>query len=180
MADINTLEKEELKTRQPEDGVNLKQTLEEYQKTIDMQFAELDKLRSEHDIAKRHLATLEVAFADVHQKYERSKSIITGYKNNEETLSETLAMASEEVRKSVEKYESLKAHAKAQIEKSNRELAQAREKYQHEIHKLAANIKRLEIKNASLNVALEQKTKECAQYAALCEEITARSEKPVE
>lgn len=58
--------------------------------------------------------------------------------------------------------------------RSNRELALARDKFQHEITKLATNIKRLEIKNASLNTALEQKIKECTAYASLCEEITGR------
>ena len=37
-----------------------------------------------------------------------------------------------------------------------------------------AIIKRLEIKTAALENALEQKTKECAELAALCDEVTGK------
>lgn len=157
-----------------EDG--FKQIMDEYEKTISQQVSETEKLKKEHDTAKRHLATLEIAFSDVHQKYERSKTIIEGYKNNEETLQHSLLLANETIKKNEEKYESLKAHAKAQIDKSNKELNLARERYQMELHKLSAIIKRLEIKNSSLANALEQKTKECGELAALCDEVTGRVE----
>ncbi|XP_022902245.1 transforming acidic coiled-coil-containing protein 1 [Onthophagus taurus] len=157
-----------------EDG--FKQVMDEYEKTISEQVSEIEKLKKEHETAKRHLATLEIAFSDVHQKYERSKGIIEGYKHNEEMLQQSLMLANENIRKNEDKYESLKAHAKAQIDKSNRELNSSRERYQGELHKLSAIVKRLEIKNSSLANALEQKTKECAELAALCDEVTGRVE----
>lgn len=126
------------------------------------------------------------------RKYERSKKIIDGYKSNEDTLRQTLISSEDSVHKSEEKYESLKAHAKAQIEKyvakvnniilckniillrSNQEMQLMREQYMSEVHKLSAIIKRLEIKNASLADSLEQKTKECSALAALCDEVTGK------
>lgn len=41
--------------------------MDEYEKTISQQVSETEKLKKEHDTAKRHLATLEIAFSDVHQ-----------------------------------------------------------------------------------------------------------------
>ncbi|KAK4871864.1 hypothetical protein RN001_015988 [Aquatica leii] len=148
--------------------------MDEFEKTIATQVSELQKLNEEHTVVKRHLATLELAFSDVLQKYDRSKKIIEGFKCNEEALRQSLAASEDNIMKSEQKYESLKAHAKAQIEKCNQEILLMREQYDSEIHKLTAIVKRLEIKNASLTDSLDQKNKECSALAALCDEVTGK------
>lgn len=49
-----------------------------------------------------------------------------------------------------------------------------RDKYEMDINKLKAIIKRLEIKCSSLEVSLQQKTEECAALSALCDEVTGK------
>ncbi|KAF5300199.1 hypothetical protein FQA39_LY11233 [Lamprigera yunnana] len=151
---------------------NYKKIMDEYKKTVGTQVAELQKLNEEQDILKQHFATLELTFSDVFQKYERCKKIIEGYKSNEDSLCQSLLTSEDNILKSEQKYESLKAHAKAQIEKSNQELLLRRDQYDAELHKLTAIVRRLEIKNASLTDSLEQKSKECTALAALCDEVT--------
>lgn len=51
------------------------------------------------------------------RKYDRCKGIIEGYKCNEETLRQNLTLFEERLHKNEEKYEALKAHAKAQLER---------------------------------------------------------------
>lgn len=156
------------------DEQNYRKIMDEFEKTIATQVSELQKLNEEHTVVKRHLATLELAFSDVLQKYDRSKKIIEGFKCNEEALRQSLAASEDNIMKSEQKYESLKAHAKAQIEKCNQEILLMREQYDSEIHKLTAIVKRLEIKNASLTDSLDQKNKECSALAALCDEVTGK------
>ncbi|XP_018332381.1 myosin-10 isoform X2 [Agrilus planipennis] len=165
LSEINTLAKEEN---------SFKKIMAEFEINIQEKVNEIQKLKEEHETVKRHLANLELAFSDVHQKYERSKNIIERYKLNEEALLQRLAASEEMVQKSEEKYDSLKAHAKAQIEKIGKEMANIRESNDMEIHKLQAIIKRLEIKNASLMVSLDQKNKECLALTALCDEVTGK------
>lgn len=148
--------------------------LSEYVKAFNQALNEVETITVENDTTKRHLANLESAFSDVHQKYERAKQIIEGFRTNEEMLQHSLINSTETVKKSGEKYDSLKAHAKAQIERSNKELLGYRDKHQTEVIKLSTIIKRLEIKNASFEKALDQKTTECAELAALCNEVTGR------
>ncbi|KAF5285279.1 hypothetical protein FQR65_LT13293 [Abscondita terminalis] len=156
------------------DEQNYRKIMEEFDKTIAAQVSELKKLNEEHSVVKRHLATLEMAFSDVLQKYERSKQIIEGFKSNEDALRQSFAVSEDNIVKSEQKYETLKAHAKAQIEKCNQEILLMREQYDSEIHKLTAIVKRLEIKNASLTNSLDQKNKECSALAALCDEVTGK------
>ncbi|KAL3289464.1 hypothetical protein HHI36_022887 [Cryptolaemus montrouzieri] len=156
------------------DELNYRKIMEEYEKTIAARIADSQKLKEENETVTRHLANLELSFSDLHQKYERTKTIIDGFKTNEEKLRKKFVVFEETIHKQEEKYESLKAHARAQIEKSNKEIIQHKEKYDSEVTKLNAIIKRLEIKSAALETSLEQKTKECIALAALCDEVTGK------
>ena len=73
------------------------QVLKEYEKTISELIAEKEKERvrfdedrgplgAERNQAVEDLKNVETAFADVHRKYERTKTIVEGFKTNEETL----------------------------------------------------------------------------------------------
>ncbi|XP_066158595.1 transforming acidic coiled-coil-containing protein 1-like [Euwallacea fornicatus] len=148
--------------------------LSDYEKTISDQSSELEKLKQEHETTSRHFATLELAFSDVLQKYDRSKIIVDGFKSNEEALTQNLQIAEEKLKQNEAKYESLKTYAKSQIEKCNIEILNVRDKYEYESSKLRALIKRLEIKCSSLETSLNQKTEECQQLSALCDDITGK------
>lgn len=74
-------------------------------------------MMDEADTLKGHLAAMEMAFSDLVQKYERCKTIVQGYKQNEDTLREHVQMLEETLQKNEEKYEALKAHAKSQLER---------------------------------------------------------------
>ncbi|XP_044765836.1 transforming acidic coiled-coil-containing protein 2-like isoform X2 [Coccinella septempunctata] len=152
--------------------VDVMKVLEEYEKTIATRFADYKKLKEENATVNRHLSNLELSFSDLHQKYEKAKSVICGYKKNEDKLRKSLSMYEETFLKQEGRYESLKAHAQTQIDKCNIEISQQKDKYDGEITKLKAIVKRLEIKNAALETSLEQKTKECIALAALCDEVT--------
>lgn len=82
-----------------------------------MKVDELKHMMEEADTLKGHLAAMEMAFSDLVQKYERCKTIVQGYKQNEDTLRDHVQMLEETLQKNEEKYEALKAHAKSQLER---------------------------------------------------------------
>lgn len=51
---------------------------------------ERDIFKSEKDLIEKHLANLEFSFSDVHTKFERAKSVVDGFKKNEEVLVEAI------------------------------------------------------------------------------------------
>lgn len=148
--------------------------LAEYETTIATRFSDYKKLKEESATVNRHLSNLELSFSDLHQKYEKAKSAIFSYKKNEEQLRNAFSVYEETFSKQEARYESLKAHAQTQIDKCNIEISQQKEKSDSEISKLKAIVKRLEIKIAGLETSLEQKTKECIDLAALCDEVTGK------
>jgi transforming acidic coiled-coil-containing protein 3 len=52
-----------------------------------------------------------------YRKYERSKAVIEGLKKNEEVLRASLAEYESTIRKQEQKYDMLKSHAMAQLER---------------------------------------------------------------
>ncbi|KAF5286605.1 hypothetical protein FQR65_LT12514 [Abscondita terminalis] len=171
------LEEQKLRTNLEKntcDIVGYRRVIEGYEKTMKTKFSQFEKLQQDHRVTNQHLLTLEVAFSDLHQKYERSKQIIQGYKSNEATLVDSLNHAEICLKKSEEKYEALKTHAKDKLEMANRDILKMRDEYETEMHKLTTLVKRLEIKLSSQTDLLNQKQKECAALAVLCDEVTGK------
>lgn len=95
----------------------LKMLLDEYNNSFTAKVEELKQVKDESDILKGHLAAMEMAYSDLLQKYERCKTIIHGYKQNEETLREHVEALEDTLQKNEDKYEALKAHVKSQLER---------------------------------------------------------------
>ncbi|CAG9816619.1 unnamed protein product [Phaedon cochleariae] len=148
--------------------------MEEFDRTLKQRADEYEKLKEKFEVNKKHLANLELAFSDVHSKYEKSKESLQASLLNEEALIIKMDLAQSTNNQHEERYESLRQHARNQIDKSNKELLTQRERYESEVLKLKAIIKRLEIKCSSLESNMQQKINECAQLAALCDEVTGK------
>lgn len=159
--------------------------MEEYEKTISRLVAEKEQERQAHeqekstllkdrDAAMGHLANIEIAFSDLHKKYERSKTVIEGFKKNEEVLRTSLADYEATIRKQEQKYDMLKSHAMAQLESANQELDSVRRSQQAETAKFKAMIKKAEVKTSSLEEMLEQKVKENQELASICDELIGK------
>lgn len=102
--------------------------VEEYEKSISRLIAEREKdrtsfevekgkLQEELQVANQHLSNTEAAFSDVHSKYERLKNVVSAYKSNETVLKESIAENQETIKTLENRYEQLKSHAMAQLEK---------------------------------------------------------------
>uniref|UniRef100_A0A1B6KP51 Transforming acidic coiled-coil-containing protein C-terminal domain-containing protein n=2 Tax=Graphocephala atropunctata TaxID=36148 RepID=A0A1B6KP51_9HEMI len=159
--------------------------MEEYEKTISQLVAQKeeekkefevqkDLLMKERDTAMQHLNNMEIAFNDVHQKYERSKTVIEGMKANEDLLKKSLTDYDDAIKSSNSKYESLKNHAVRQLDTANHELDLIRRSHQVEQAKLKAMLKKAEVRVTSLEESLEQKSKENQELAAICDELISK------
>ncbi|XP_012061620.1 PREDICTED: transforming acidic coiled-coil-containing protein 3 [Atta cephalotes] len=107
--------------------------VEEYEKSISRLLTERErdrtsfeqdkiKLQEELQAANHHLTNTEAAFNDVHQKYERLKGVVSVYKNNETVLKESIQENVETIKTLETRYDQLKEHAMAQLEKSSLEV----------------------------------------------------------
>ncbi|XP_021917995.1 transforming acidic coiled-coil-containing protein 1-like [Zootermopsis nevadensis] len=115
--------------------------------------------------------TYLIVLCVVYRKYERSKTVIEGFKKNEEVLRVSLAEYEATIRKQEQKYDVLKSHAMSQLESANQELDSVHRSQQAETAKLKAMLKKAEVKTSSLEEMLEQKVKENQELASICDEL---------
>ncbi|XP_032675901.1 transforming acidic coiled-coil-containing protein 3 isoform X2 [Odontomachus brunneus] len=159
--------------------------VEEYEKSISRLLTERErdrtnfeqekaKLQEELQATNRHLTNTEAAFNDVHQKYERLKGVVSVYKNNETVLKESVQENVDTIKTLETRYDQLKDHAMAQLEKANLELDGIRKQNEAETVKLHAMIRKAELKSNSLAELVEQKTKENKELAKILDEVIAR------
>ncbi|CAG9828674.1 unnamed protein product [Diabrotica balteata] len=162
-------------SQKTKEDLNFQKIMDQYELTLKSRISETKRLQEESETTRTHLTNLEIAFSDVHSKYEKTKAALQRVKANEEALLADLELAQSTNIQHEERYESLKAHARTQIEKSNKEIHDVKEQHDIEINKLRAFIRRLEIKVSSLEISLQQKTEECEQLSALCDEVTGKN-----
>ncbi|KAG5891540.1 hypothetical protein JTB14_028558 [Gonioctena quinquepunctata] len=138
---------------------DLKRLKEELNENFNL--LEADAVKELEQMLKEANAREAKALSDLNQNYQK---ILEQF---DEMISEWYTRVQAKNKEHAEKYESLKIYYKNQLDKSNKDILGIMEKYDSEMNKLRAQIKRLEIKCGSLEMALQQKTKECEQLATL-------------
>merc|ERR1712226_709408 len=163
----------------------MRQVLKEYEKTISELISDKEKSKSrfeaerealhgERDQSVTDLRNVEAAFADVHRKYERAKTVVEGFRQNEETLKKCLEESRLELMRQEEKYDRLRRHAEDTLEKANAEIESVSGSHESETARLTAMLKKTEMKVASLERSVEQKVKENEELTAICDELIAK------
>lgn len=178
--EVERLQKE-LKAR-IENEEQMKQVLQEYERTISELIAdnkteksgienELKRMQEEKDQATLDLQNVEAAFADVHRKYERTKQVVEGFKNNEEQLKKYVEDYKAKLKKSDQKYELLKSHAEEKLEEANKEIDNISRAQDTEIAKLTARLRKAEMQATSLEREVERKQNENQELTNICDEL---------
>lgn len=159
--------------------------MEEYEKTISQVVTmreddrkkfetEKEQLASERDEAVQHLRNMEIAFNDVHQKYEKCKEVIEAFKHNETQYKLSLAENKKTIMQQEENYQKLKDHASQKLEAANNEIAEMTKAHQVEVAKLSAMNRKMEIHLKTLEESLEQKKREVIELTKICDELITK------
>lgn len=143
-------------------------TIAKRNKKLSEEVAEL-KLEKEQD--KQHLRNMEIAFNDIHQKYEKSKEAIASFQQNEAEFKFSIAQNEKAIEQAEEKYQKMLAHASQKLEVASKEITEMQKAHKSEIAKLEAMNKKMEIQVKSLEENLEQKKTEVAELTKICDEL---------
>merc|ERR1739842_105719 len=159
--------------------------VEEFEKTISQLISEKEResvcnvitrerLQTERAQILEDLQAVERAFNDLHRKYERTKEVVAGFKNNEDVLKSTVEDLSNRYKKGEERYELLKTHAETKLNEANSRIAEIQRSKSAEIAKLTALLRKAEMRVASLERSLEQKTRENQELTTICDELIGK------
>ncbi|KAM9360998.1 transforming acidic coiled-coil-containing protein 1-like [Symphorus nematophorus] len=163
----------------------MRKIVAEYEKTIaqmieDEQRNNLSSQRALHAVtmekeaALTDLNSVERSLSDVFRRYENMKSTLEGFKKNEEVLKKCAQEYLARVKQEEQRYQTLKLHAEEKLNKANEEIAQVRTKASAENMALTASLRKEQMKNESLEQALQQKNQEIEELTKICDELIAK------
>ncbi|KAK3881700.1 hypothetical protein Pcinc_013856 [Petrolisthes cinctipes] len=128
-------------------------------------------LETERNQALDDLANVEVAFSDVHRKYERTKQVVDTLRRNEDTLRGAVADYETKLQKQEQKFIEFQKHAEEKIQLANEEFENMRRTNEQEMTKMAALLKKAEMKIMSLQDAHDRKVRENQELTQLCDDL---------
>ncbi|KAK9968154.1 hypothetical protein ABG768_002493 [Culter alburnus] len=148
--------------------IEMRKIVDEYEKTVaqmieDEQRKNIGSQKSVHQItmerdqALADLNSVERSLSDLFRRYENMKTVLEGFKKNEEVLKKCAQDYLTRVRQEEQRYQTLKIHAEEKLDKANEEIAQVRAKANAESVALNASLRKEQMKVDSLERALEQK-----------------------
>ncbi|XP_077099053.1 transforming acidic coiled-coil-containing protein 1 isoform X1 [Siphateles boraxobius] len=165
--------------------IEMRKIVNEYEKTVgqmieDEQRKNIGSQKSVHQVtlerdqALADLNSVERSLSDLFRRYENLKTVLEGYKKNEEVLKKCAQDYLTRVRQEEQRYQTLKIHAEEKLDKANEEIAQVRTKANAESVALNASLRKEQMKVDSLERALEQKNQEIEELTKICDELIAK------
>ncbi|KAM7416583.1 hypothetical protein PAMA_018573 [Pampus argenteus] len=163
----------------------MRKIVSEYEKTIAQMIEDeqrnnlssqktLHAVTMEKEAALTDLNSVERSLSDVFRRYENMKSTLEGFKKNEEVLKKCAQEYLARVKQEEQRYQTLKLHAEEKLDKANEEIAQVRAKASSESVALTASLRKEQMKNESLEQALQQKNQEIEELTKICDELIAK------
>ncbi|XP_037536982.1 transforming acidic coiled-coil-containing protein 1 isoform X2 [Nematolebias whitei] len=182
-AEVNNWKKKFDQGKQEVD--EMRKIVAEYEKTIAQMIEDeqrntvnfqkvLHAVTVEKEAALADLNSVERSLSDVFRRYENMKSTLEGFKKNEEVLKKCAQDYLARVKQEEQRYQTLKLHAEEKLDKANEEIAQVRAKASSENTALTASLRKEQMKNESLEQALQQKNQEIEELTKICDELIAK------
>uniref|UniRef100_A0A8D0AI42 Transforming acidic coiled-coil-containing protein C-terminal domain-containing protein n=1 Tax=Sander lucioperca TaxID=283035 RepID=A0A8D0AI42_SANLU len=150
------------------------QMIEDEQRNNQSSQKALQTVTTEKEAALADLNSVERSLSDVFRRYENLKSTLEGFKKNEEVLKKCAQEYLARVKQEEQRYQTLKLHAEEKLDKANEEIAQVRAKLSSENMAMAASLRKEQMKNESLEQALQQKNQETEELTKICDELIAK------
>merc|ERR1712179_751163 len=100
--------------------------------------------------------------------------VINALKTNEDNLKANVTNLSTRYKKGKERYELLKTHAETKLNEANSRIAEIQRSKSAEIAKLTALLRKAEMRVASLERSLEQKSRENQELTTICDELIGK------
>merc|ERR1719239_1868040 len=159
--------------------------VDEFEKTIHQLIKEKERSQVVSEIERERilyergqifedLQAVERAFTDLHRKYERTKEVIAGFKSNEDVLKASLEDLTSKYRKEEDRFEVLRSHAETKLEEANSKISELQRSKAAEIAKLTALLRKSEMRIASLERSVDQKTRENQELTTICDELISK------
>ncbi|XP_064163479.1 transforming acidic coiled-coil-containing protein 1-like isoform X3 [Anguilla rostrata] len=150
------------------------QMIEDEHRTNQTSQRTIQQLTAERDQALADLNSVERSLSDLFRRYENMKTVLEGFKKNEEVLKKCAQEYLVRVKQEEQRYQTLKLHAEEKMDSANEEIALVRSKANSESIALNASLRKEQMRVESLEQALHQKSGEIEELTKICDELIAK------
>ncbi|KAJ8408597.1 hypothetical protein AAFF_G00252320 [Aldrovandia affinis] len=150
------------------------QMIEDEQRTNRTSQRSIQQLAMEKEQALADLNSVERSLSDLFRRYENLKTVLEGFKKNEEVLKRCAQEYLARVKQEEQRYQTLKMHAEEKLDSANEEIALVRSKASSEGMALSASLRKEQMRVESLEQALYQKNQEIEELTKICDELIAK------
>ncbi|XP_037068987.1 transforming acidic coiled-coil-containing protein 3-like [Pollicipes pollicipes] len=119
---------------------------------------------AERDEARQEVANVESMFADLHRKYEKSKSLMQENRQRSETISKSWQSALDEVSRERQRHDMLQKYAEDTLQRLREDMELAEKSHETELLRLTTKLQLLENRNTKLE-------RENQEVTAICDEL---------
>ncbi|GFR19458.1 transforming acidic coiled-coil-containing protein 3 [Trichonephila clavata] len=144
------------------------------QAKIELFETENKKLKDDLKTSTEDLQSVENTFADFHKRYEQCKGMLKTYKDNEEHLKQVISDLQNKVKEQEQMYSMLQERTEEMLEKANSEVFNAKRAGEGQVAVLNAQLKKAEMKIASLESDIKQIKIENSQLGGICDDLMAK------
>jgi len=180
---LSTLEEQNKKLKRTNEDMRM--VVAEFEKTISQLQSDKEKNRTdssqslksvelERDQALEDLQSVESAFSDLHRRYEKSKTIIEGFKRNEEQLKQCVEDLQDQLKRSDAKLQAIKHQAEEKLDRANEDIDKITRSSKQDLVRLEAAVKKADLRISGLEDSLQRKEKENQELTAICDELIAK------
>lgn len=164
------------------ENLNMKQVVAQYEKTIvdltenshhNHMFNEetlSETVRAKEQL-QQELSTAEQNLVDAYKRIDKLKRAVDTFKQNEEDLKQSCNEFQIKLKRSEERYQKLKQHAAEKVESANIEISKVRKQKEIDLAGVQAALKKAQSKIHSLEQEVQQKVRENAEYAQICDDL---------
>ncbi|CAG7833363.1 unnamed protein product [Allacma fusca] len=159
--------------------------MKEYEKSIATLENEIDRVKrqiakttqdrskiiEERDVAADDLRRAELAFSDLHSKYEKAKQIVSNFKKNEEILLNRYDVMKLKLEHRDAKLKYLQDSVEDVFQRMKLDYESRIKSEDVEGNRIRAQLRKLELRMSTIEKDLEQKEKENSQLSHLCDDL---------
>lgn len=137
----------------------------------------LEQVRQERQKVVADLQMAQIAFQNLHQRYEELKVKAQDLKAQDTTHRTRIAECQAELASAERRYEALRRQAETKLEEAEREINMIRESMESELAVMRARLHKSDLRITSLESMIETKSRENAELMIICDELIGKMDK---
>lgn len=134
---------------------------------------QMSRVIDERDSLQEDVSAMDKSFNDLSGRFARLREVLKNMQQNEYTMKEAMKAYDFRLKEELERYADLKTSSQIMVRRANEEIENVDEQHKKDNLTLRAELRRIQIRNQSLEEELIRKENENKELTQICDELIA-------